>query len=89
MKKKQRRKQLTCLTCSQFDEGAEIAVVSPDAAGTARAKFFLGLLQDKGHPPPPPLLLLSSLTSNLLKSDQLLTRVLSLPKPYTLNRWRT
>mmetsp|Transcript_7033 Transcript_7033/g.16951 ORF Transcript_7033/g.16951 Transcript_7033/m.16951 type:complete len:369 (+) Transcript_7033:36-1142(+) len=33
---------------SKFDEDAEIAVVSPDAAGTARAKFFLGLLQDKG-----------------------------------------
>ncbi len=29
-------------------EGSEIAVVSPDADGTARAKFFLGILIEKG-----------------------------------------
>jgi len=32
----------------KFNEGDEIAIVSPDADGTARAKFFLGLLMDKG-----------------------------------------
>uniref|UniRef100_A0A6T8LT30 ribose-phosphate diphosphokinase n=2 Tax=Hemiselmis andersenii TaxID=464988 RepID=A0A6T8LT30_HEMAN len=31
-----------------FPEGSEVAVVSPDADGTARAKFFLGLLIEKG-----------------------------------------
>ena len=33
---------------SKFTSKEEIAIVSPDADGTARAKFFLGLLQDKG-----------------------------------------
>jgi len=33
---------------AKFEDKEEIAVVSPDADGTARAKFFVGLLQDKG-----------------------------------------
>ena len=33
---------------SKFTELEDIAIVSPDADGTARAKFFVGLLQDKG-----------------------------------------
>ena len=32
-----------------FPEGSEVAVVSPDADGTARAKFFLGLLIERGE----------------------------------------
>jgi ribose-phosphate pyrophosphokinase len=32
---------------SKFTCKEEIAIVSPDADGTARAKFFVGLLQDK------------------------------------------
>lgn len=31
-----------------FPEGSEVAVVSPDADGTARAKFFLSLLIERG-----------------------------------------
>lgn len=34
-----------------FPEGSEVAVVSPDADGTARAKFFLGLLIERGATP--------------------------------------
>jgi len=33
---------------TKFTEREEIAIVSPDADGTARAKFFVGLLLDKG-----------------------------------------
>lgn len=32
-----------------FPSDSEVAVVSPDADGTARAKFFLGLLIEKGE----------------------------------------